>query len=386
MRRGAVRALALAAVTALGGCGGDDAPPAGPDESTLSIAPRPGFPAMRVPADNPWTVAKAELGRYLFYDRRLSGNQTQSCGSCHQQSRAFTDSRGTALGSTGEAHPRGSMALANVGYFSTLTWASSVVRTLEAQALVPLFGDNPVELGMAGREAELLQRLRADARYPGMFAAAFPGESEPITVANLAKAIASFERALVSADSPFDRAQRGVPNAMTAAAQRGRELFFSERTECFHCHGGFANTDSVAPAGSFLDELSFHNTGLYNVDGRGGYPAPNTGLHAQTGNAADMGRFRAPSLRNIALTAPYMHDGSIATLEEVIDTYAAGGRNIVSGPNAGDGRANPNKSGFIVGFTLTPQERADLVAFLQALTDTRFVTDPRYADPFGNER
>jgi len=351
----------------------------------MSIAPPQGFPAMRVPADNPWSVAKAELGRHLFYDRRLSANQTQSCGSCHQQSRAFTDGRGTALGSTGESHPRGSMALANVGYFATLTWASSVLRTLEAQALLPIFGENPVELGMAGREAELLDRLRADARYPAMFRTAFPGDGDPITVANLARALASFQRALVSGNAPFDRAQRGEM-ALSPAAERGRQMFFSERMECFHCHGGFANTDSVAPVGSFLDELLFHNTGLYNVDGRGGYPAPNTGLHAQTGNLSDMGRFRAPSLRNVALTAPYMHDGSIATLEDVIDFYAAGGRNLTTGPNVGDGRANPNKSGFVVGFTVTAEERADLVAFLHALTDTSFVTDPRYADPFGNER
>ncbi len=382
--RGGWVGCVLGAALTLLGCG--DTPPVGPDETVLSIAPRPGFPAMRVPADNPWSVEKAELGRFLFYDRRLSANETQSCGSCHQQSRAFTDGRGTALGSTGEAHPRGSMALANVGYFSTLTWSSSIVRTLEAQALVPIFGENPVELGMAGRETELLARLRADGRYPGMFARAFPGEADPITVANLARAIASFERALVSAGSPYDRAQGPNPVPLSPAAERGRELFFSERMECFHCHGGFANTDSVAPAGSFFDELLFHNTGLYNIDGQGGYPAPNTGLHAQTGNRADMGRFRAPSLRNVALTAPYMHDGSMATLEEVIDFYAAGGRNITSGPNAGDGRANPNKSGFVVGFVVTPAERADLIAFLQALTDTGFVTDPRYADPFGRER
>lgn len=376
-------------LTAALGCSGAESLPsgdAGAASAYLSISPPPGFPAMRVPADSPWTLERAELGRRLFYDRRLSGNETQSCGSCHQQSRAFTDGRAQALGSTGEVHPRAAMGLTNVGYFSALTWASNIVRTLEAQALLPMFGESPVELGLAGREAELLGRLRADAEYPAMFARAFLGDASPISVANITRAIASFERSLLSADSAFDRDQRGDRTAMSPAAQRGRALFFSERLECFHCHGGFNFSDSVTHAGLAFDETAFHNTGLYNVGGTGAYPAPNTGLHAQTGDPADMGRFRAPTLRNIAVTAPYMHDGSIATLEAVVDFYAAGGRNITAGPNAGDGRANPNKSGFVQGFAVTAEERADLVAFLNALTDPRFLTDPRYSDPFGHER
>jgi cytochrome c peroxidase len=173
---------------------------------------------------------------------------------------------------------------------------------------------------------------------------------------------------------------------MSESAQRGNQLFFSERLECFHCHGGYAFTDSVVSANSAFDETAFHNTGLYNVDGRGAYPSQTTGVRDVTGRDEDMGRFRAPTLRNIAVTAPYMHDGSIATLDGVIDHYAAGGRTIASGPNAGVGRDNPLKSGFITGFTLTEQERRDLIAFLEALTDERFLHDPRYADPFGNER
>ncbi len=367
------------------GCGGDGALVESA-EPLLTIEAPPGFPPQRLSPDNPYSLEKARLGRYLFYDRRLSGNQTQSCGSCHQPSRAFTDGRSTGLGSTREDHVRGPMSLANAGYFSALTWANPVQRELERQALVPLFGEGPVELGLLGREAEMLDRLRRDHRYQQMFPRAFPGDAEPFTVANVTRAIAMFERTLVSADSPFDRYARGDTTAMSQSAQRGNQLFFSERLECFRCHGGYAFTDSVVSAQSRFDETDFHNTGLYNVDGHGAYPAHNTGVREVTGREEDMGRFRAPTLRNIAVTAPYIHDGSIATLDGVIDHYAAGGRTLASGPNAGVGRDNPFKSRFITGFTLTAQERRDLIAFLEALTDERFLHDPRFADPFGNER
>jgi cytochrome c peroxidase len=129
-------------------------------------------------------------------------------------------------------------------------------------------------------------------------------------------------------------------------------------------------------------ETPFHNTGLYNIDGKGGFPTPNRGLFETTGKAEDMGAFRAQSLRNVAVTAPYMHDGSIATLEEVLDFYAAGGRNITSGPHAGDGRANPYKSDLISRIDLSAQEKADLVAFLKTLTDETLLTSSRFSNPF----
>ena len=135
------------------------------------------------------------------------------------------------------------------------------------------------------------------------------------------------------------------------------------------------------------DNLLCQDTGLpiYNVDGNGAYPAANTGVFAVTANAADMGRFRAPTLRNIAVTAPYMHDGSVATLEETLDHYAAGGRRIAAGPNAGDGSRSPLRSELVQGFALSNEERADVVAFLRALTDETLLRDPRFADPFGRE-
>jgi hypothetical protein len=159
-------------------------------------------------------------------------------------------------------------------------------------------------------------------------------------------------------------------------------LFFSERLECFHCHGGFAFTASVTSQGNPFDETSFTNNGLYNIDGKGGYPPNNTGLFAFTQVPADMGSFKAPTLRNWKYTAPYMHDGSIADIDGVIDHYAAGGRTITDGPFAGDGSKNPFKSNFIRGFTLTDEERQDFLNFLMSLNDDEFVTNPHHSNPF----
>lgn len=330
----------------------------------------PGFPYPKVPADNPMTQEKVELGRHLFYERRLSLNQTQSCATCHQQERAFADSRGRGRGSTGQLHPRGPMSIVNVAYAPVLTWANPNVRALEQQALVPMFGDHPVELGMTGKEELLIQRIKSVARYRRMFAAAFPEETDPYTIANVTKAIASFERTILSGDSSYDE------------YQRGEALFFSEKSECFHCHGGFNFTGTVDYLGKGLAEVEFHNTGLYNLKGKFSYPEPNVGLYEFTHQEDDIGKFKAPTLRNIALTAPYMHDGSIPTLEEAIEHYRVGGRTIKSGPKAGIGFDNPNKSEFIKSFDLMPGEKADLLAFLMSLTDRTVVSDPRFSDPW----
>ena len=369
-------ALTVLAVTVLAaGCGSSD---------TYSLDLPRGFPEPRIPEDNPLSEAKVELGRFLFYDVRLSENQTQSCGSCHEQARAFTDGRPHAVGSTGEHTARGSMALGNAGYAATLNWANSAVVTLEMQARIPLFGEEPIELGLSGQEDVLVARLAADTRYPTMFADAFPGDSDPISVQNVLRAIASFERVLITGDSRYDRFQAGDESALSESERRGMDLFLGERLECFHCHGGFNLSGSVDHAGNFFDQSLFANNGLYNVDGAGGYPALNTGLFEITNDGLDMGRFKPPTLRNIALTAPYMHDGSLATLDDVINHYARGGTLTPDGPNAGDGRLSPLKNGFISGFVLTDEERADLRAFLEALTDGAFVTDPRFSDPFSD--
>ena len=159
-------------------------------------------------------------------------------------------------------------------------------------------------------------------------------------------------------------------------------LFFSEKTECFHCHGGFNFTDSSTHTSSRIESVGFHNNGLYNIGDNGGYPPGNTGLHDMTGKRRDMGRFKAPTLRNISLTAPYMHDGSIESLDAVLDHYQQGGRQIREGPYSGDGSRNPYKSVFVRAFELEETERADLLAFLDALTDRSVLTNPRFSNPF----
>jgi cytochrome c peroxidase len=171
-----------------------------------------GIPEPAVPSDNPMSATKVELGRHLFYDSRMSVNQKQSCASCHRQDLAFTDGKARAEGTTGEIHPRGSMSLANVAYTPLLTWANPAVQTLEEQALLPMFGIKPVELGMRGREAEFLAVIRGDKLYRGLFPPAFPDEADPYNIQNVVKAIAVFERSIVSMRSPYDRYRYGGEN------------------------------------------------------------------------------------------------------------------------------------------------------------------------------
>ncbi len=339
------------------------------------------YPPPVVPADNPMSERKVELGRWLFYDPRLSVTQDFACASCHLQALSFTDGRERAVGATGETHPRSAMSLLNVAYASRLTWANPLLDALEVQALTPLFGEAPIEMGMSGREQTIVSLIQAEPPYADAFRDAFPADDDPYSVLNVVRAIASFVRSIVSFDAAYDRYLAGDQNAMTPAAIRGMDLFFSERFECFHCHGGINFTDSTTHANSLVATFGFHNTGLYNLNDSGKYPDGNTGLYDFTGERRDMGRFRAPSLRNIALTAPYMHDGSIGTLDEVLDHYAAGGRRIESGPRQGDGARSPFKSEFVPGFELAKQERRDLLAFLAALTDESVLSEERFSDP-----
>jgi cytochrome c peroxidase len=376
-------ALALTAVAASRASGVPAV--ASPAAGSTSIAPPAwewrlpaGFPPPRIPADNPMSEAKVALGRRLFYDPRLSGNQTQSCALCHRQDKAFTDGRPHAVGSTGEVHRRSAMSLANVAYAVSLTWANPGTRRLEDQALVPMLGTHPVELGMGGREPDLLARLADDPVYPTLFAAAFPGEAGPIRLDNVTRAIACFERTMISGDSPYDRlVYQGRMDALSDAAWRGMRLFYSDRLACSRCHAGITFSGPIDYEGTegfgAAPVPLFHNTGLYNLDGRGAYPPADTGLREVTGRQRDMGKFKAPTLRNIALTAPYMHDGSLATLEEVIDHYARGGR---------AGGASRARSPLVAGFAITGDETHDLIEFLRSLTDETFVTDPRLADPW----
>jgi len=327
-----------------------------------------GFPKPRVPADNPMSDAKVRLGRYLFYDQRLSVNGASSCATCHKQELAFTDGRARSVGATGENHPRSAISLVNVAYSAALTWSNPALHSLERQALVPMFSDHPVELGVRGRERQVLAALRSEPVYRDLFPKAFPGLTDAFTIVNVARALAAFERTIISARSPYDRFHTGGDeDAISESAKRGESVFFSDPVAgCFRCHGGFNFSDAVAFEGG-TNPVEFHNTALYNP-----YPAPNVGIFQYTHKTSDIGKFKAPSLRNIALTAPYMHDGSIATLEEVLDHYSAGGR----------AHENPNKDRRMHKMDLTFQNRVDLIAFLRSLTDEESLHDQRFSNPW----
>jgi len=337
-----------------------------------------------VPPDNPMTIEKVELGRHLFYDTRLSSDGSMSCATCHVQALGFTDGRPTSPGVTGELAARNAMALGNVAYLPVLTWMNPQLTSSEIQALIPLFGEHPVEMGMAGREKELWARLKSDQTYVKLFTAAFPaeatqGEGQLYSLSTLTKAMAAFQRTLLSFNSPYDRYKYGNdPTAISDSAKRGETLFFGHKMECYHCHGGLNFTDSIVHKRMPFPELGFHNTGLYNENEQGAYPPENPGIVEFTGEPRDQGKFRTPSLRNVAVTGPYMHDGSVNTLEDVIRShYAVKGRGATT-----RGKPNPLRSELIIGFTIDDTELNDLIAFLHALTDEQFLTDDRFSNPW----
>lgn len=347
------------------------------------VWPVPAYMALPpVPDDNPMSAAKVELGRRLFYDSRLSRDGSVACASCHKQSLAFTDGRTVSIGIEGTVGKRNSPSLGNVGYMPQLTWGNPHMTTPEKQALVPLFGDNPEEMGSAGQDETIFRTLSQDPYYAAAFPESFP-ERPAIDLFTVTRALAAFQRTLISLNSAYDRYKYwGEAAAISPEAKRGEQLFFSERLECYHCHTGALFTDNVQTSRTPVPELGNHNNGLYNLDGKGAYPANATGFFEFTGNPADMGRFRTPSLRNVGVTAPYFHDGSAATLEEVVGHYAAAGRTIEDGPYAGDGAKSPLKDPLIIGFQISESETADLVAFLNSLTDREFLDNPAYSDPW----
>ncbi|NBZ89497.1 methanobactin export MATE transporter MbnM [Stagnihabitans tardus] len=337
----------------------------------------------RLQEENVPTAEKVALGRALFYDLRLSANGTQACASCHHQELAFTDGLARSTGSTGHMLLRNSQGLVNLGYLPNYTWASNALVSLEDQIHVPLRNERPVELGINdANAAEVLARFAEDPEYQAMFAAAYP-DGQP-SWNRIVGALASFLRTINSFDSRFDRYLAGQTSALTDQERRGLALFNSERLECFHCHSGptmtTAYVDANDPPGKH--PFVFFSNGLYNVGNAGTYPEEDRGLYDLTLKPRHMGLFRPPSLRNVALTAPYMHDGSLATLDQVITHYAQGGTVTTEGPKAGDGRLMPTRSSFVRGFALTPAEKADLIAFLDSLTDESLLTNPAYANPW----
>lgn len=301
-----------------------------------------GFPMPAVPADNPMSEVKVALGRRLFFEPRLSVSGGYSCASCHEPARAFSDGRARAVGARGDALPHNAQALVNVAYNISFGWDRPGVHSLEAQMLQPLLNEHPVELGLKGRERTVSAMLGADPAYAAAFAAAFAGEpGEAVSFDHLVKAIAAFERTLISGDSPFDRyVFGGEHDALSPAAKRGMALFFSARVGCSGCHSGINFSGNWRDAQGATGDASFAHNG--------------SGTRAM----------RVPTLRNVALTAPYMHDGRFATLEQVLEHYSQLGAQAARG-YALDPRL-PQAS-------LSDAERADLIAFLESLNDPAFV-------------
>lgn len=360
------------------GCQADPAPEEQP--ALTDVAFPEHFPDPLIPADNPLTDEKIQLGRYLFYDVRLSVNRLRSCGICHEPALGFTDGFVQAVGTTDEKHTRNTLSLINVAWREQLTWRDPSVTHLEAQLLTPLMGTEPVEMGM--NEALLVRRLAYTDLYPPLFAAAFPEDPDPITLENVGLALSSFQRTIIGGTSPYDRLLLGDDEALSPAARRGMALFFSDDLKCSRCHGGVFLDQPTDADGSPTDAHGYFNTGLYNVDGEGSYPEAEQGLIALTGEPSDMGRFRTPSLRGVETSGPWTHDGTVLFLEDLIDAYARGGREVLSGPTPGDGATSPYKSDLLTGFTLTGTDRADLLAFLSSLTDEGLLTRASLATPF----
>jgi len=330
--------------TLAGGCGG----PAAPTPASLVDVPPPtGFPrgalADTAPSSNALTEARAQLGRRLFFDGRLSRTGLVSCAHCHQQARTFSDPAPVSMGVDGRVGTRNAPALVNLAWGTSFFWDGRAA-TLEEQAGKPI--ENPLEMDTPLPDA--VARVATEASYARAFADAYGGAP---TEETLRFALASFVRTLVSGGSPYDRHLAGDDVAFGAAEARGEALFLSDRAACFHCHPPGALTNS-----------GFFNNGTYIAGG-------DVGRQTFTGRTGDLGKFKVPGLRNVAVSAPYMHDGSLATLEDVVEQYDGGGR--------GDPSTDPQ----IRPLGLSAAEKADLLAFLRSLTDEGFLVDARYAAP-----
>jgi cytochrome c peroxidase len=283
------------------------------------------------PPDNPYSAQKAYLGRLLYFDTRLSADGTVSCGTCHKPSLAFTDGLAVATGIKGQKGTRSSPTVLNRAYSLAQFWDGRAL-TLEAQVLGPMA--NPIEMG--NTHMAVVKTLKAVAGYRALFARVFG--SDDITVDRVAKAIATFERTIQSGNAPYDRYKAGNQNAMTASQIRGMNVFFN-KAKCDQCHEGINFTsNSYANLGIGMDK-----------------PKPDLGRYEVTKDPKDWGAFKTPTLREIEHTAPYMHDGSLKTLEEVVDFYDKGGR------------PNKNLDDKIKKLNLTVGDKKDLVEFMKAL-------------------
>ncbi len=300
-----------------------------------------GFPEIIYPEENEFSLERWALGKKLFFDTSLSIDNSVSCGSCHQQELAFGDHVDFSIGANGAFGTRNAPSLANVAYHPYYTREGGL-SSLEMQVLVPIQEQNEFNHNIVDIAAE----LQMDSEYQRLSIAAYDRELDAFVIA---RALANFERTLISGNSSYDK-YRMNPQAQdfSAKAKKGMELFFSERLNCNSCHTGFNFTN-----------YEFENNGLYDE-------YADTGRHRLTNNPNDIGKFKIPSLRNIEVTGPYMHDGSLASLSEVIDHYSSGGHDHI------------NRSEKINPFSLTANEKEDLILFLKSLTDHEFLNNPLF--------
>jgi cytochrome c peroxidase len=294
-----------------------------------------GFPAPAIPSDNALTHERILLGEMLFYEPALSRDSSLSCESCHHPELAFTDGLKVSVGFHGLPGTRNAQGLTNVAY-ETEFFRDGGSHTLEMQIQGPVEAENEMNFSMA----EMAARLQSSERYQKLAQQAY---GRPLDMFVITRSIAAYERSLVSGNSAWDMYQRGNNNAITPSQKRGADLFFSDRLNCTACHSGFNFSNSI-----------YANIGLYRE-------YPDTGRARITGKPEDSGKFRVPSLRNVALTAPYMHDGSMKTLEDVVRFYETGGH------------PHRNLDPDIAPFSLSDEERSDVIHFLESLTDTAFV-------------
>lgn len=348
----------LLLVFGLSQCRQDDG---GPEEPTSVGTPYTlnvpsGFPNPNIPPDNPMTVEGVKLGRHLFYETALSGDNSMSCASCHIQERAFTDKTATSVGIDGISGTRKAMPLFNLAFADSLFWDGRVT-TLEEQALLPI--EDPIELH--ANLSDVISKLENISIYPPMFEAAFGTKN--VTADRIAKAIAQFERTMISANSKFDRVERLFTGEQyTDQELIGKDMFFSEIGDCFHCHG---SVESKYLMGAFGAE-QLKNNGLYQV-------YTDEGLANITGKASDIGKFKVPSVRNIEFAFPFMHDGSIPNLDSLVNFYNFGGHLHAN--------IDPNMKAAGQGRNWTEEQKNALIAFLRTMTDYDFLADTAFSNP-----
>ncbi len=327
------------------------------------------------PADNPITDAGATLGRVLFYDTALSKNETVACATCHKQELGFADDAAFSVGFAGELTGRNSMSLADARWYASgrFFWDERA-ESLEAQVLGPI--QNEVEMGLT--LDELVERVRGRAYYDALFVAAF-GDDD-VTSDRIARALAQFVRAMVASRSRFDVALAAAGSIgedfadFTPAENLGKALFLSPRTACGACH---LPGPPPGPGGNFANQAIFQPIEPLNNGLDAGPTAADDGVGDVSSDPQDNGLFKSSSLRNVAVTGPFMHDGRFATLEEVVDHYDHG---VKAHPNLDPRLRGPNNQPRRL--NLTPAEKSALVAFLGTLTDESLLTDPRFSDPF----